>query len=351
MTSDEAARHRVDALIAAAKRIADPLDPLGVKARAELPVATGLSPEGVDFALGRCLETHPEDEEVRALVRSVPRVPGAHVLLSANVFVAAHRAVALALAASADVVVRPSRREPTMVRLLERAAPGLFRIAERLEPRPGDHVWAYGEAETLEAVRRDFPDDVVLHGHGPGIGIVFVDAQAEPLGDPDAAARAVADDVVPFDQRGCLSPRVVFVLGESRVVRSFAEALARALGDAAARVPLGRLDSEEIGETRRYRDAMLVAGAVLPTAGGIVGLDVDGRAVVVPPPGRNVHVMGCTDPESVMGALGSTVTTIGVAGGSALRRRIANLFPHARVTQPGAMQTPPFDGPADRRNL
>jgi hypothetical protein len=71
--------------------------------------------------------------------------------------------------------------------------------------------------------------------------------------------------------------------------------------------------------------------------------------VVVPPSGRNVHVMRCADPESVVRALGTAVTSIAVAGSRALTERISSLFPHARVTEPGRMQTPPFDGPVDRR--
>ena len=349
MTSEADALLRVGAMIAAAKRLADPGDPLGVEARAELPISTGLSPEGVELALTRCLETDPSDHEVLAFVRSVPRAPRAHVLLSANVFVAAHRAVALALAASAEVVVRPSRREPITARLLERGVPGLFRVVDELDPEPGDHVWAYGEADTLDAVRGGVPTGVVVHPHGPGIGVVFVDAVGAARRDLDATAAAVADDVVPFDQRGCLSPRIVFVLCETTHIRTFGEALSGALAHAALRVPVGRLDENELAGRSRYRDTMLAAGTLLPAGDGFVGLDFDGRAIVVPPPGRNVHVMLCADPKDVTGPLGDVVTSIAVAGDRALVERVSSLFPRARITEPGKMQTPPFDGPVDRR--
>jgi hypothetical protein len=341
---------RVGALIAAARRLADPRDPLGIRARNELPEATGLSPEGVELALTRCLETHPSDDEVLALVRSVRPARRAHVLLSANVFVAAHRAIALALAASDVVFVRASRREPLTVRLLESAAPALFTVVEQLDLRPGDHLWAYGEAETLDALRREIPEGVVLLAHGPGFGVVFVDAPSA-VTPPDLAATAgaVADDVVPFDQHGCLSPRIVFVLGDPSRVRAFAGALSDALAERAVRVPVGRLDAEDLAGRTRYRDTLLAAGTVLPSGDGFVGLDLDGRAVVVPPPGRNVHVMHCTDPAVVSGLLGTRVTSVAVAGDRAFADRIQALFPHARVAVPGGMQTPPFDGPVDRR--
>src|SRR5262249_34881743 len=143
---------RLRALIAAAARIGDPHDELGVRARAALPTATGLSPEGVTLALERCLETAASDAEIRALAASVRPASGAHVVLSAGVFVAAHRAIALALAASARVFVKPSRRDPEMVRLLALAAPGLFQVVDAITPRPGEHVHAYGSDEALGAI-------------------------------------------------------------------------------------------------------------------------------------------------------------------------------------------------------
>lgn len=341
---------RVRALVAAARRIADRGDPLGIEARRDLPKATGLSPEGVEIGLSRCLETNPSDSEIAALVASAPSAPRAHVLLSANVFVAAHRAIAIALAASADVIVRPSRREPVVARLLERATHGLFRTADHLVPRPGDHLWAYGSDETLDAVRRDLPDGAVLHAHGAGVGIVVVELEGEEIRER-ALAEAIAEDVVAFDQRGCSSPRLVFVLAEARAVRRFAEQLAAALARAARRTPIGTLGADEIGDVARYRDALLVAGELIPAGPGYVGLDLEGHAAVVPPIGRNVHVARSTDLGPVARALRKIVTAVGIHGSPALASTASSLFPDARIASPGAMQTPPFDGPVDRRRV
>ena len=350
--SNAAAELRVQGLVAAARRIADPRDELGVLARRELPRTTGLSLEGVELALRRCLETHPTDREVALLVRSVPKAPRAHVLLSANVFVAAHRAIALALAASDDVVVRPSRRDPIVTELLARAAGGSFRLADRLEPRPGDHMWAYGTDETLEEIRRELSPGVALHAHGAGFGIVVV----ENVGHDDATrsvslADDVTDDVILFDQRGCLSPRAVFVVGRPSAASHFAECLAASLARAEQRVPTGAQTSDEVGETARYRDTLLVAGNAISAGKGWVGVDPKGGPIVLPPVGRNVHVAHCMDPARVAAALGRSVTTVGVSGSAELAVNLSSLFPDARITRPGTMQTPPFDGPVDRRNL
>ena len=57
------ARSRVERLLEGARVLRDPASPLGRRARAELPKATRLSPEGVELALSECLETEPTDAE------------------------------------------------------------------------------------------------------------------------------------------------------------------------------------------------------------------------------------------------------------------------------------------------
>src|SRR5690606_16289101 len=171
-----AARARLERLLEAARGIRDPETPLGREARARLSVSTGLSAAGIELAISKCLETHPTEAELERLAASVESAPRAHVLLSANVFTAAHRAIALALAASEQVFVRPSRREPEMARLLLRGAPGLFTLVDPLEPEPGDALFAYGSDVTLNELRAALAPGVRLHGHGSGFGILAADA-------------------------------------------------------------------------------------------------------------------------------------------------------------------------------
>jgi hypothetical protein len=339
----------VERLVAAARRLAEPDDPIGVEARAVLPLSTGLSREGVELALSRCLETRPSAAELAALVASARPAPRAHVLLSANVFVAAHRALAVALASSADVTVRPSRREPEMVRLLRLGAPELFRVAERLDPAPGDRFFAYGTDETLETVERGLPKGVAFEGHGAGLGIVFVDGLGVPGDEIERVASAIAEDVVPFDQRGCLSPRIAFVDADEPTARRLASAIASRLSELEREVPLGYLEPDEVALAVRYRDTMTMVGEVLRAGSGSVGLSLEEGAIVVPPPGRNLHVQRCSDLARVGAALSSRVTSVGVAGRASVIERVRALFPGARLARAGAMQAPPFDGPVDLR--
>ncbi len=339
---------RVERLVAAARRIADPADSLGKQARSLLPTSTGLSPEGVEYALSRCLETQPTWSELRKLCESAPQTPRAHVLLSSNVFVAAHRAIALALAASARVEVRASRREPEMARLLAEASHGAFRMVDELAPSPGDHVWAYGSDVTLHSLRGELPAGIVLHAHGAGIGVAVVEAEPQER-KLAIAARGLAEDVVAFDQRGCASPRVAFVVGDAAATRSFAEALVKELARIEHDVPRGALSQDELAEQTRWRDTTLYASELLPAGKGAVGLDVSGDAVVVPPIGRNVHVMRVDDPSVALVSLKPAIVCAGVAGPARTTERVRELLPRARVTSLGKMQRPPLDGPIDLR--
>lgn len=344
------ARSRVLGLVEAARRIADPADPLGEEARRVLPSATGLSPENVELCLRECLETHPSDEELAALLDSVPEAQRVHVVLGANVFVAAHRALALALAASERPQVRPSRREPEMTRLLARGAPGLFDVVAEIQPAAGDHVFAYGSDDTMRALAAELRPGVVLHAHGSGMGIVVTDPTPGEEATLDLA-RAVARDVVPFDQRGCLSPRLLLVQGSAGDARDLARALAEALAELEERIPRGVLHPEERAARLRFRDSWLVAGDVLAAGSGFVSVDDALLPAAVPPPGRHVHVRFTPDLDHVARGLAPLVTSVAVAGSDALRREVAELFAGARITTAGKMQRPPLDGPVDRRAL
>ena len=336
---------RVRALVAAARRLADASDALGRRAREELPESSGLSPEGVELALTRCLETHPSAGELDLLVASTRSSERAHVLLSANVLTAAHRASALALAAAPRVAVRPSRREPRFVELLREAGAPIDVVGE-LDVRPEDQVWAFGTQETLDEVAASLPANAVVHAHGPGLGVAVVDSERDDL---DRVAGALAADVVPFDQRGCLSPRIVFAIGDEAGAAAFARSLAGALERASGEVPLGRRTRDEAADARSYRDTVTYAGVVHEAGPGVVGLTRG--AAVLPPPPRNVHVV--TVPE--VAALGRhlepwrrLVTTVGRCS-EGLAPVLSELLPAVRHSRIGEMQSPPLDGPVDRR--
>jgi hypothetical protein len=338
------ARARVERLLRAARALADPAHPLGRAARAELPVSTRLSPEGVALALTECLEIEPSEAELDALFRSVKPRKRALVLLPANVFVAAHRAIALALSSSETVLVRPSRREPRFVELLARAEPGLFQVVSELVAEPGDALWAYGGDETLSSVRARLPPNVALHAQGPGYGVAVVARQNIDA----AAAHSLARDIVPFDQRGCLSPRVALVLGDGDDGRRFAALVAAALADLEARVPVGSLDAAERADSARFRDTASFAGSAFPAGSGTVAF-LPGSGRLLAPSGRNLAVVAVEDAFAWLSPVARDITALGLALPEQERRRLMESLPEARSSELGSMQRPRLDGPADRR--
>src|SRR5450432_179947 len=261
MTDFETRRARIEPLLQSARTLSDASSDRGKRARERLVTSSGLSPEGVDLAISRCLESTPSEAEVEALIRSTPTAQVAHVLLSANVFVAAHRAIAIGLAASGAVHVRPSRREPEMAELLLAGAPNSFKIVSELSPHAGDRVWAYGSDETLDEVAVTLPQGAAFHAHGSGFGVGVIDASVTGSALSELLPR-LAEDIALFDQRGCLSPRALLVVGGAEVAREVARGLATELEQIEARIPRGRLAAQEAAAITAYRDTASFTGEV-----------------------------------------------------------------------------------------
>ena len=354
--SREDRERRVRAVVAAARRLADPRDPLGVEARRALPGATGLSDASIELSLTQHLETSVTPDGLAKLVTRAGSAPRVHVVLSANVFTGVVRAVALAVAAAPSVVVRPSSREAVLAPLLLRAiteqgAEARFEVSRALEPAPGDHVHVYGRRETIAAIAASCPDGVTVRGHGPGFGVAVVTgatAETAPL------AERLSWDIVPFDQRGCLSPRIAFVEGSAEDAERFASCLAVELDQREKEVPRGALSDEERRDRSLYRQTMQAVGQCHEGATSAVGLDLDPRAIFLPPAGRHLHVARVANVGEMVRLLGShrdAITCIGVAVESSHAARLAALLPGARILPLGNMQCPPLDGPVDLRKM
>jgi hypothetical protein len=310
-----------------------------------IALSTGLSRAGVELGF-ESLERDATDVELDALEASVPPASSVHVVLSANVFVAPLRALALARAAAPRVTVRPSPRDPWLARALVEAAadPDLTLTDDRDVARiEAESFHVYGRDETIEAVRRAAEGRAVW-GHGAGMGAACLTRGAGVPGAADLVAR----DVVAFDQRGCLSPRIVFVEGDAPRGEAFARALHEALAAWEQHVPRGSLTPDELARARRWIDGATVAGPTWASQDHAVALFDWRSPFALPPPGRHVHVGAVGSPDEARRALASLGRSL-VAVGTDDARAIAGAAPLARVAAVGRMQRPPLDGPVDRR--
>lgn len=348
MNSERASR--LHNLARAASQIASPSSELGRRARALLREQTQLSVEGIEFALSECLETRTSRSALSQLVRQAPAAPQVHVLLSAQVFVAAYRAIALALAQSQRVFVRSSRRESTMASLLCEASGGAFQLTDTLAPAAGDHYWAYGSDETLDTIKEGLPSGVRFHGHGAGLGVAVIRQPRKTTGPLlTHAADALAQDVLAFDQRGCLSPRLVLVEGDEDFSTAMAQRIAESLAQWQTVVPRGTLSDEETADAFKYTTTMTYLGTAFEAGTGLVAVDPTPERLVIPPVGRFLHVTRTTEPLARLKELGSKLTTVAFFHGEHLEGQCQEELGPRRYVNLGQMQRPPLDGPVDRR--
>lgn len=334
-------------LLEAAKRIASERSPSLVASIAE---STGLSLAGVELALGSHLEVDATDDEIGQLVDYAGDAERVVVILSSNVFVGALRAIAIARAASSRVVVRPSRRDPAFAKALVASAgdPAIvidddFDVATTGR---GDEVHVYGRDETIADVRARVTAARV-RGHGAGMGIAWIATTS--AGDRAAAARALAADVVVFDQRGCLSPRVALVEGDGDAADAFAEALHAELERLDVAVPRGQLPAEERAASDRYVATMTYACRALVGTHHAIGIAPPGAPIVASPAYRHVHVAACLSLEAASAAIAPMRRAIVAVGSNDERQAKLLAPPWARLSPLGQMQKPRLDGPVDRR--
>lgn len=111
----------------------------------------------------------------------------------------------------------------------------------------------YGGDDAVSAVRRSLPAGTDLVTYGPRIGVAVV------LDDgPPAAAVALASDVCAYDQQGCVSPRLVYVVGHP--IRPFVSGLATALDELTRASPPPEPSEAEAVAIRAARTAFEFGG-------------------------------------------------------------------------------------------
>jgi hypothetical protein len=154
---------------------------------------------------------------------------------------------------------------------------------------------------------------------------------------------------VAFDQRGCLSPRIVFVEGDLDRAVSFGEVLHASLSHFERVVPRGALSTEERAESERYVATMTYAHRALVGAAHVVGIAALGAPLLLPPTYRHVHVVAAADAATACTLLAPIVRGVVAVSSDdeAAARRLGP--PWARISAVGSMQRPPLDGPVDLR--
>jgi acyl-CoA reductase-like NAD-dependent aldehyde dehydrogenase len=301
-----------------------------------------------------------------------PPPPGpalvAHVVAS-NVPALALPAIALGCLAGAAVVVKSGRDDPV-------SAPAFVRALAAVDPDLAATIvatyWPGGDVAREDAVlsRADVVvatgGDAALAALAPRLGARLVahgPRISAAVAATDDAAR-LAQDVALHDQRGCLSPHVVYVVGDDRDAARFADRLAGALDALAGRLPPGPAAVEARAAARVHAaEAEWASGArVLAGRGGCV---IHERTAPLRPTHgrRTIRVHAIPGAEAIPALLPpGVVECVGVAGIDtvplldALRERgVSRVCPAGRMQRPSLVwprgQLPPLGALLGRRGV
>ncbi len=335
----------------------------------DLVDSTGLSEAMVRWGLQTTLDSVRVEAllEVRRraglfVFGQVNRARLCSVVLAGNVFTACIKAILVPLLLEVPVLVRPSSRDGVLARALAEALEPPFGDAVSIVEfdRTDDKAWdaffrhadashVFGGDETLRALRSKTPVSHRFVGHGHGVGVAAV--LERPRTNLDEVAAALAVDVAAYDQQGCLSPQVVYVMGSRADALTHAEALHEALAAVEEHLPRGLLDPRDRVTCTRWRATVAALGDLYE------GLT---HAVVVadeaPVPGGPGHRHLVVRAVPTTGALRQATAPLGHHlkalgwGPDEKRPLLSEIL--AEGTAPylarlGTMQTPPFDLPWD----
>jgi len=227
-----------------------------------------------------------------------------------------------------------------------------------------DCLTATGSDATLAAIRARLPSKVRFVGYGQRVSFGFV--TREVLRDETIAgvvANAV-EDVVAWDQNGCLSPHVIYI-EERGLVESdkFAELLAVGLAKREASEPRGKLSVEESAGIASRREMYTALAAHRGDLKFWSSQNSTAWTVVFEhetrfrfsPLNRFIYVKPVPDVAAVfqgVDEIRGKVSTVGIAALPEKRRELAVQFARwgaTRVCPLGRMQNPPLTWRHDGR--
>lgn len=344
--------------------------------RDALSAATGMSIPMVEWATRTTLGTITEDAML-ALVRDATTGTGQaaepiamlSVVLAGNVFTASARGIVVPLLFGIPVLVKASSREtmfPSMLRDALRSADSGLGGAMSVVAFPGgdieceaalvessEAISVYGSDETVGALSSRAPDTrLIAHGHG--VSVAYCGAGALDDANIGHTIDGLSLDICAYDQRGCLSPQLVYIQETPHCCAAdFAARLAgEGLGPLSLTLPRGPLPVEVGAAQAQWRGIAEVEGALIRGDTYAVAIR-EAQPIRWSPAYRNVTVAAVSDLDEALRAMrrvGANLKCIGVdsASISEIETKLAasNALPAYACTI-GSMQTPPLDAPAD----
>ncbi|MCH7530232.1 MAG: hypothetical protein IIB36_00550 [Gemmatimonadetes bacterium] len=372
-------------------RLLDPHDTLRMKALEYLPADSGLSPEMATVVLDGMARDWAEDR-LRALLdaefgdvayldgfveregrSSMAMGPGlCFQVIAGSVPGVGVSALIRSLLVKSPTLLKPGRGDSVLPVLFASALqevdpelaaalavvywPGGSEVLENVALLRADAVVAYGGDETVAALRGRAPVTTrfVAYHHRFSVAVVGVEALGQP--QAKASAASLANAVAIFDQRGCVSPRVVYVEeGGTVSPRAFASLLAQSLAGLERDLPSGTLDRAEASALHQVRGTaeLMVAsesGAEIHHGGEAPWTVIfdRGPTAIAPCLGRTVRVVPLTDLEQLpdlLARVGAHLQTVGTAGLGDREKGLASRLGRAGVSRVVPLSEMPFPPP------
>lgn len=345
-----------------------------------LAKSTGLSAPMVKWAAQTTLGTVRRDtllalanEALRSRAGSQQPIDMLSVILAGNVFTASVRAIFVPLLFGVPVLVKVSSKEASF--------PGMLRAAlRRMDARLGaamdlvsfvggdtereaalvehaEAVAVYGSDETIAATTSRVGNDTLI-AHGHGVSVAYWGANAQLDQSIARTSASLSLDICAYDQRGCLSPQIVFVQeSPERSPMELARRLAETdLVQTSAALPRGPLPPSVGAEQAQWRGIAEVEGELITGNEHAIAL----RSV--PPirwsPGyRNITLAPVSGLDEAFETLKSFARHLKCVGAdeTSLAKVAARLEQEASFSAYacplGHMQTPALDAPADGQEI
>ena len=344
--------------------------------RDALSSTTGLSIPMVEWAVRTTLDTMTGDA-MRGLAQSAQKgtdrapdpIAMLSVVLAGNVFTASVRGIVVPLLFGVPVLVKASSSEtlfPAMLCDALRSADSRLGAAMSVVVFPGgdvereaalidsaEAVSVYGGDATVEAMAARLGNTPLI-AHGHGVSVAYCGNHAIEEAHIGHTISSLSLDICAYDQRGCLSPQLVYVEESSELsVMDFAERLAKeGLTPLSRTLPRGPLPVSVGAAQAQWRGVAEVEGSLV--RGDTYAVSVRESQPIRWSPGfRNVTVTpvrALDEALQAMRPIGSNLKCVGADSASIpeLEARLASsptLSAYACTI--GTMQTPSLDAPAD----
>ena len=300
----------------------------------------------------------------------------AFLVLAGNIVGVGIWDIVFCLLCKTTVLVKPSSNEPVFptlfARTLEKFAPELSQAlavvpfpSERedlmsIALRECDAVIVYGTDETVEAVKRKTTAKVRFVERGHRFSVAIVDAEFAD----GRTAELLALDIARFDQIGCLSPQVCFVVGhEARDMgQGFGEEVAKALRRVGKELPTNLREGEKVSLVQFRFTCEMLGAQVLAAEDGTWAVAIWGDENLtawqkVSCAARVVHIVAAKSLDEIFESLkpfGKFLQGVAVAMDETKAEEVVEILGRlgaTRICPVGQLQVPPIEWSQDGKHL